>query len=73
MGGKKICRGNMDFCSVLFFGCAGSSLLCGLFLVVVKGASHRCGGWASHCGDFSHCRPRALSVRVSVVAGLKLQ
>ena len=39
-----------------FFGCAGSSLLCGLFSSCgERGQLSSCGSWASHCGGFT-CR-----------------
>ena len=38
----------------------------GLSLVVVRGATLRCGARASHCGGFS-CGARALGTRASVV------
>ena len=31
------------------------------------GATLGCGAWASHCGDFSCCRARAVGVQASVV------
>ena len=33
-----------------------------------RGATLRCGAWASHCGGFSCCGARALGVWTSVVA-----
>ena len=47
--------------SVFIFGCAGSLLLCQLFSSCGKwGLLSSCGARASHCGDFSCCRVRAL-------------
>ena len=31
------------------------------------GATHRCGRWASHCGDFFCCRAQALDMQASAV------
>ena len=38
-----------------------------LSLVVVRGATLRCGVWASHCGGFFCCGARALGTQASVV------
>ena len=38
----------------------------GLSLVAVRGATLRCGAWASHCGGFSCCGARALGTQASV-------
>ena len=48
----------------MYFGCAGSLLLCGLF--------SSCVAWASHCGGFSCFRAQALGCvdSVAVVPGL---
>ena len=48
--------------SFLFiFGCAGSSLLCGLFPSCrEQGLRSNCSARASHCGGFSCCRAQAL-------------
>ena len=41
----------------LIFGCAGSSLLCGLFSSGgEQGLLSSCSAQASHCGGFSYCR-----------------
>ena len=51
------------------FGCAGSLWLRPSFLSLRPvGAALHWGAWASHCGGFSCCRPRALGIRASVVA-----
>ena len=57
---------------LFLFGCAGSSLLCRLFSVVVSGATLRCSARTSHCGGFSCCRARALGLSgfSSCVSGL---
>ena len=45
---------------LFIFGCAGSSLLCGLFSIFREwGLLSACSTWAFHCGGFS-CRARAL-------------
>ena len=45
----------------LIFGCAGSSLLCGLFSSCSEwGLLSRSCAWASHCGGFSCCGAQAL-------------
>ena len=55
------------------FGCARSSLLCGLFSSCSEpGLLSRCRPWASHCGRFSRCRAQALGVQASVVVALGL-
>ena len=49
------------------FGCAGSSLLCGLFFNYGEwGPLSRHGAQASHCGGFSCCGTWALGVQASV-------
>ena len=53
-----------DF-DVFIFGCAGSSLMHGLF--------SSCGAQVSHFGGFSCCRAQALGHQASVVAAPKLQ
>ena len=46
---------------VFIFGCAGFSLLCGLFSGGgEQGLLSSCSVRASHCGGFSCCRARAL-------------
>ena len=53
---------------LVFFGCVWVFVAaCGLSLVVVSGATLRCGAQASHCGGFSCCGARALGSRASVV------
>ena len=42
------------FKNIFIFGCAGSSLLCGLFSS--SGGYSSCDAWASHCDGFSSCR-----------------
>ena len=37
-----------------------------------RGATPCCGAQASHCGDLSHCRARALGMRASVVVACGL-
>ena len=45
----------------LFFGCAGSLLLCGLFCSYgEQGLLSSCCVRASYCGGFSYCRAQAL-------------
>ena len=66
------------FCIILFirlcnFGCAVSSLLCGLFSSCgEQGLLSSCRVWASHCSDFSCCRARALGC-VDFSSGLQLE
>ena len=51
------------FFSIIYlfiFGCAGSSFLRGLSLVVVSGGYSSCGAWAFHCSGFSCCAAQAL-------------
>ena len=48
------------FIYLFIFGCVGSLLL-------LTGATLRCGAWASHCGGFSCCGARALGTWSSVV------
>ena len=46
-----------DFFLKFIFGCAGSSLLCGLFSSYGEwGLVFSCDMWASHCNGFSCCR-----------------
>ena len=45
---------------------------CELSLVVARGATLRCGAWASHFGGFSCCRAWALGVWASVVVARRL-
>ena len=46
--------------------------VCGLSLVVVRGATLRCSAQPSHCGGFSCCGARALGARASVVVACGL-
>ena len=47
-----------SFLKIIFIsGCAGSSMLHGLF--------SSCGVQASHCGDFSYCRSQAIGSQAS--------
>ena len=58
----------------LFLAAIGSLLLRVGFLYLRRaGATLRCGARASHCGGFSCCGARALSVRPSVVVARGLQ
>ena len=43
------------FCLFLYYGCAGSSLLCRLFSNCGRGAAFPCIAWASLLGGFSCC------------------
>ena len=45
---------------------------CRLSLVAVSGVTLCCSAQASHCGEFSCCRTRALGVRASVVVACGL-
>ena len=45
---------------LFIFGCAGSSLLCGLFLCGERGPLSSCGPRASYRGGSSCCGARAL-------------
>ena len=48
-------------CFFKIFGCAGSSLLRGLFSSCSeRGLLSSCGGWAFHCSGFSCCGPWTL-------------
>ena len=59
---------------ILFFGCAGSLLLCPSFLGLWQGRGllSGCSAQASHCGGFS-CGEQALDVRASVVVACGLK
>ena len=51
----------MTYIFLFIFGCAGSSLLCRLFLCCCKPLAaaqllSSCSAWASHCGGFLCCR-----------------
>ena len=46
--------------------------LAALGLCCCARAFSSCGEWASHCGDFSCCRARALGVQASVVVARRL-
>ena len=78
IGGSEPYSGNVpvivyfthfDFLKFLFiFGCAGSSLLCGLFSHCgEQGLPSSCGVWGSHCGGFSCCGAWSLGHTGSVV------
>ena len=59
---------NLFILFIFIFGCIGSSLLRAGFLYLWRaGATLGCRVRASHCGGFSCCKARALSVRASVV------
>ena len=58
-GGRKVSRLVLVFfkkiCLFTYFGCAGSSLLHGLFSSCGKrGLLSRCRAWVSHCSDFCY-------------------
>ena len=54
---------------LFIFGCAGSSLLCQLFVSCGEWRlAFSCGAWTSHFSGFSCCRAPALSAPVTVVA-----
>ena len=58
---------------LFFCGCAGSSLLCGLFSSCSKqGLISGCDARASYCDGFSHCEALALGTRASVVVAHEL-
>ena len=63
------CPANMFICTIFYiilfiyiiFGCARSSLLCGLFSSCGKQRLlSSCSAWASRCSGFSRCRAQAL-------------
>ena len=57
----------------IYFGCAGSSLLCGFFpSCSEQGLLSSCGVWASHGCDFSCCGAQALGRWASVVVACRL-
>ena len=57
---------SFDFIYLPIFGCAGSSLLCGVFFSCrEQGLFSVCGAWPSHCSGFSRCGARALQHRIN--------
>ena len=60
--------------SLFIFGCAGSSLLRGLFSSCSEwGLLSSCSVWASHCVGFSCCGARALGYRLNSCGLVALQ
>ena len=62
MGEGRACHSPViSFQSFLFFGCAESSLLLGLFSSCGEwGLLSSCGAGTSHCSGFSYCRAQVL-------------
>ena len=60
------------FIYLLMFGCAGSSLMQGTSLIVVRGATVHCSAQPSHCSGFSCCRAQALGVQALEAAACGL-
>ena len=50
---QNFCQLSVAVFVYLFIGCAVSSLLCRLSLLVANGGYLHCGAWASHCSGFS--------------------
>ena len=60
----------LSLATLFIFGCAGSSLLCGLFPSCgEQGLLSNCSMWASHCGGFSGCRAQTLGHKGFISCG----